>query len=92
MEQVQPICVIYLPNDYSNSLPIRPLELMNELNGWKLDSPKKPLGGYVWFSFYKDGITAPEFKVFYNKDWDKIEFEELKKSVIDSLKKCNTVE
>ena len=79
MEQVQPICVIYLPNDYSNSLPIRPLELMNELNGWKPDSPK-------------DGITAPEFKVFYNKDWDKIEFEELKKSVMDLLKNGNTVE
>lgn len=90
MKEVQPICVIYLPKNfpfYGEASEIRTLELMNELNGWKPDHPKEPLGGYVWFSFYKEGITEPEFKVFYEKDWDEIGFEELKKLVTDSINK-----
>ena len=86
----KPICVIYLPlefhfgNDRDNS----PMDLMTALNGnfgeekshdkikytdyWK---------EYYWFSFFKDGIDAPEFKVFHEKDFTEIQFQELKSMI-----------
>jgi hypothetical protein len=91
MKEVQPICVIYLPTEsypYETFKSAKPFQLMNEFNGWNNpERIREPLGGYLWFCFYKDSITEPEFKVFYEKDWDEIGFEELKKLVTDSINK-----
>jgi hypothetical protein len=93
--KTQPICIIYFPKDFSfgeGELHVRPLDLMKEFNGWINPNPKEPLGGYLWFCFFKDNITEPEFKVFHEKDFTKIQYLELKQLIEDSLKQqsCNT--
>lgn len=44
---------------------------------------------YYWLSFYKDDIDAPELKVFHEKDFTDIQYEELKQLVLDSINKAN---
>ena len=47
--------------------------------------PSDKFTDYHWFCFYKQGIEEPEFKVFHEKDFTEIQFEELKKLVTESL-------
>lgn len=87
----KPICVIYLPSELSLSAGgkiITPNDLMSILNGWDdevLQDRKHFWSDYLWFSFYKHEIDAPEFKVFHEKDFTEIQYEELKKLVLDSI-------
>lgn len=89
MEQVKPICVMYFPNNFSlmGGRMLDPLALMKELNGWRdYDrDPKDPFGGYVWWCFFKDGITAPELQVFHPKDFTESNYQELKELVLNHI-------
>jgi len=87
----KPICVIYLPDELALSgggKIINPSDLMNLLNGWGDKDKYRHTDywqDYLWFSFYKDGITEPEFKVFHEKDFTEIQYEELKQLVLNSI-------
>lgn len=91
MSNAKPIVVIYFPDAYMGGSMDRHwiYDYMNALNGetdnqskWSL---KKDYTDYHWFCFYKDDIREPEFRVFYEKDFTKIQYEELKKMVHDAL-------
>lgn len=83
----KPICVIYFPYScfisHSTIYEIGAFLNGDDLNG-KLKKETK-FTDYHWFVFYKSGITEPEFRVFYEKDFDEIKFEELKKLVLESV-------
>lgn len=91
----KPIVVIYFPDKFvaggSNRNWI--YEYMAALNGetdnskWKLSHDYTD---YHWFCFYKYGIEEPEFKVFYEKDFDQVKYEELKKIVLQSIENQTT--
>ena len=87
----KPICIIYWPENFDSGGSGRRdwiYELMNALNGEETFRIKRmPFPDYYWFCFYKEGITEPEFQTFYEKDFDEIKFEELKKIVLDAAKK-----
>lgn len=84
----QPISIIYFPYNYVNRQEID--KIVFHLNGWddnSKENPPNPLGGYLWFCFEKDGIDAPEFVVYYEKDFNEIKYEELKALIIENLSK-----
>ncbi len=90
----KPICVIYLPFNFElgNGRDNAPSELMKALNG-NFGEPKSDSRieysdywkDYYWFSFFKDGIDAPEFKVFHEKDFTDIQYQELKSMIETQL-------
>lgn len=89
---IKPICVIYFPKYFSMSrsdLILDPFELMKELNGWGREGILYPdedrFGGYQYWCFHKEEITAPEFKVFHPKDFTEADYEELKQLVMSKL-------
>jgi len=91
--KARPICVIYIPDNLSlgrGGISSTANEIMRVLNGWDDEINEslrdKKLDEYIWFSFRKPDITTPEFKVFYSKDFTEIQYQELKKLVMDSLK------
>ncbi len=91
----KPICVIYLPYslDGGNGRMLTPVDLMSALNG-RDDSKHKPddyWKDYLWFSFYKDDIIAPEFQVFHEKDFTEIQYEELKELLEKSLTELSKI-
>jgi hypothetical protein len=97
--KAKPICVIYIPESFSigmRNCSSAANELMTALNGWGDEIDKslrdKKLDEYIWFSFVKPDISTPEFKVFYEKDFTEIQYQELKQLIEDSLKQqpCNT--
>jgi len=90
----KPIVVIYFPDRFVSASHDRNwiYEYMRALNGesdteakWSLK--KEYCENYFWFCFYKDDINEPEFKVFYEKDFTEIKYQELKQLVLDSIKK-----
>lgn len=88
----KPICVIYWPENFDNGGSNQRnwiFDLMRSLNGEDTDryGTSWAFTDYYWFCFYKEGITEPEFHTFYEKDFDEIKFEELKKIVLDAAKK-----
>ncbi len=83
---VQPICVLYIPEHYSfekSGRTIDPIEFMTQFNGWPdRHSPKRDsVGGYVWFCFFKDGITEPVIKTYYSENFTPIQYDELKEMI-----------
>ena len=85
----QPICVMYIPDDLrfaQSDRQFSPSEIMYVLNGWGSEKyqPKLPLGGYLWLVFYKKGIDAPELKTFYEKDMTPIQYEEIKRFILNN--------
>lgn len=84
----KPICVMYIPNSFEGS-GWEPDVLMRLLNGNfghpEEQHPKYQItdywSDYYWFCFYSHEIEVPEFKVFYDKDFTPINFEELKKYI-----------
>lgn len=94
MEDIKPIAIIYFPYDFSffeGGNKIKPLDLMEEFNGWRNPSnPREPLGGYLWFCFHKEDITEPEFKVFHIKDLTEIEYTEFKEMVLIEIKNATS--
>lgn len=89
MEDVKPIAIIYFPYDFSfgkGCKVISPLDLMQHFNGWQEQSNhREPIGGYLWFCFFKESLTDPEFKVFHSKDFTEIEYNELKEMVLKEI-------
>ena len=88
----KPICIIYFPETYCSIPNNREwiYEYMSYLNGDrnnKFSWMKHDFYDYHWFCFYKDDISEPEFKVFYEKDFTEIKFEELKQIVNNSIEK-----
>lgn len=89
----KPIVVMYIPNNYQGS-GWEPDILMRLLNGnfgdVQTDDEKYKLTDYwtdyYWLCFYSWEIEVPELKVFYEKDFTPIKFEELKQFIEDSLK------
>jgi hypothetical protein len=87
----KPICVIYFPDLFVNGSGDRNwiYQYMRFLNGEQDDGSNwkhsDHFTEYYWFCFYKQGIEEPEFKVFHEKDFTEIQFEELKKLVTESL-------
>lgn len=91
----KPICVIYFPYTFvgGGTKTEWIYEYMRFLNG-DVDKNDRYVNSdqfkdYHWFCFYKSDIDEPEFKVFHEKDFTEIQFEELKKLVIESLDKSN---
>ena len=89
----QPICVIYLPENFSiykSGRQMDPGEMMDVLNGRDktCEDFGKPLGGYLWFVFPKPGIAAPELQTFYEKDMKEITWEEIKAELEKQGKEC----
>lgn len=90
MEQVKPICVIYLPDnfDLSDGRDMASNRLMSILNGWDekvVMDRRNYWEGYLWFCFPKLNIDAPEFQVFHPKDFTEIQYQELKDMVMKEL-------
>lgn len=90
MGELKPICVIYFPYLFYPESGARNwiYEYARFLNGddheKKWDS-KCDYSQYYWFCFYKSNITEPEFKVFYEKEFNQVKFEELKQMVNDAI-------
>lgn len=89
----KPIVVIYFPDMFVAGGSDRNwiYEYMAALNGetdgmskWKFSSDYTD---YHWFCFYKYDISEPELKVFYEKYFTPIQYEELKQMVLDSIEK-----
>lgn len=83
----KPIVVMYLPNHYEGS-GWNANDIMHLLNGF--DAGKSTAtdywSQYYWFVFYNHEVEVPELKVFYEKDFTPIKFEELKAFITDSIK------
>ena len=84
---------MYLPPEFSfgkSGYIVDPLELMKEFNGWGREGkydPNNDIAQYLWFIFRKESITEPELKVFQEKDFTYIEYQELKDLVLDEINK-----
>jgi len=90
----KPICIIYFPDLFDvNNNRNWIYDYMRALNGEENKDSKTnyklshDYSDYHWFCFYKDEITEPEFKVFYEKDFTQIKFDELKQIVSNSIEK-----
>ena len=79
----KPIVVIYLPEHYSAFKIDTPMELMRALNGGFGNNSDPSIRytdywrDYYWFCFTESDIDAPRFEVFYEKDFTKVQFDEL---------------
>lgn len=86
----KPIVVIYFPDTYdignTRNWIYEYARAMNGEPNNKFETDDRFLD-YHWFCFYKNDIQEPEFKVFYDKDFDEIKFGELKKLVQDAVAK-----
>ena len=91
--KVKPIVVIYFPNLFESGGERNWIyKFMAHLNGKPSNENNVKWVGengywkdYYWFCFYKEDITEPELKVFYEKDFTPIQFEGLKKLIEDSI-------
>lgn len=94
MNTVKPICVIYLPKDFTliSGNENAPMELMAALNNnfGVPDSGNKIQytdywKDYYWFSFYDLDIDTPRFEVFYDKDFTEIQYAELREIIRQAI-------
>jgi hypothetical protein len=80
---------MYFPHEFSwgkSGFIIDPFELMSELNGWKDYIVRSDdVANYFWLCFYKASIKEPEIKVFHEKDFTPIQYEELKKMIQEAI-------
>lgn len=90
--EVKPIVVIYLPENFSIGLSGNaPMELMKSLNGNFGHKDEANViytdyfKDYYWFAFYKPEIQAPEFEVFYPKDFTEIDYKSLETLIHTAL-------
>jgi hypothetical protein len=91
----KPICIIYFPENMqpANGRVDWIFDFARFLNGeqcsgekWKQENYFKD---YYWFCFYKHDIAAPEFKVFYEKNFIEIQYQELKEIITKSINDSN---
>jgi hypothetical protein len=85
----KPICVIYFPFNYRDGISNESwiydyARFLNGISDSKFQQ-NDYFKDYYWFCFYKYEIEEPEFKVFYEKDFNEIKYEELKKLIIENL-------
>lgn len=79
--KVKPICVVYIPDNISDAGIKSGWSLCNELmEAWNNSKPD-----YHWFCLIDYNAERIEFKVFHEKDFTPIQYEELKKLIEDSL-------
>ena len=94
MKEAMPICVMYIPYDYSfysGGIMATPNDLMASLNGYdKNVKPQGHLGGYLWLVFLKDGIEAPELQYINTQGVEPMQYEEIIK-LIKANDTCGTV-
>lgn len=89
--KTKPIVVMYLPNHYGDS-GWKAETVMTLLNGGYGDlfHPDYTVTDYwtqyYWLCFYNHEIKVPELKVFYDKDFTPINFQELKVFIEEKLK------
>jgi hypothetical protein len=86
----KPIVVLYIPDAdfFSSTLP--PSSLMAAFNGHH-NSIAMPdsFNGYLWFVFINHELVTPDLRVFHEKDYTEIQYEELRGMLqegINSLK------
>jgi hypothetical protein len=93
MTEIKPICVIYFPDQFYEGQHRNWIyEYAAALNGEKTQGKwqlRTDYTQYYWFCFYKEGITEPELRVFYSKDFTDIMFKELRDMVINEIEKLN---
>lgn len=91
----KPIVIIYFPDQFVAGGSGRRwiYEYMRYLNGEEPNESAKvhwPQSDYwkdyYWFCFYKNDIQEPEFKIFHEKDFTEIQYNELKELINQSLK------
>lgn len=84
----KPIVVIYVPKHFPES-GWDPSQVMNILNNTENEKTRSTnyWTEYYWFCFVNEELDTPELKVFYDKDFTPINFEELKKMIDEQIKK-----
>jgi hypothetical protein len=94
----KPIAIIYFPDNFTVAGGRQNwiYEYMAYLNGEERGDNKIQWGerkdywkDYYWFCFYDYDITKPEIKVFYEKDFTEIQYNELKELITQSLNEIN---
>jgi len=87
----KPIVVLYLPCADLFGPSLLPSELMAIFNDSHGEIKMPPMFyDYLWFVFVNGELIAPELKVFHEKDYTEMQYEELNKILqegINSLKK-----
>ena len=82
----KPICVVYLPE---NVFPNGKLVTWKDCNEMiKNFDEAKP--DYHWFFFPDNSADKIEFKVFYEKDFTEIKYEELKTLITNAIEETKT--
>lgn len=87
----KPIAIIYFPDNMGSPEKNWIYQYMAFLNGEKTEhgisfgEKKDYWKDYYWFCFYDYDIDKPEIKVFYEKDFTDIQYNELKKLITQSL-------
>jgi hypothetical protein len=82
----KPIVVLYLPdNDYFGP-ETSPMDLMAVFNydGGRIKMPPM-FYDYLWFVFVNREIVAPELKVFHEKDYTQIQYDDLRKMLEEGI-------
>lgn len=82
----KPIVVLYIPvaDFFGSTLP--PSILMAAFNG-QHDSITMPdsFNGYLWFVFVNRELVAPDLRVFHEKDYTEIQYNELKSMLEEGI-------
>jgi hypothetical protein len=83
----KPIAVLYLPSDEYFGPHTRVGDLVAAFNGYHPDI-QMPSGfsDYLWFIFVNGELYVPELKVFHEKDFTEIQYEELRQMIEDGVK------
>ena len=78
----KPIAVIYVPESAfgKNGATVRMSDCMGIMEKFEKEKPD-----YHWFCFIDYDAPKIELKVFYEKDFSEIQYEELKKLITDAI-------
>ena len=82
MAEVKPIVIVYLPENISDNGMKSGWTLAGELR----EQFQKEMPEYYWFVLIDYNAERIELKVFYEKDFTEITYDELKKIIEDSIK------
>lgn len=75
----KPIVVLYIPvADFFGS-NLLPSDLMAAFNGHHASiTMPDAFNGYLWFVFVDQELRTPDMKVFHEKDYTEVQYDELK--------------
>lgn len=87
----KPIAVLYLPRYDYYGPSADTTTLTRAFNGYD-DHIKMPdsFSDYLWFVFENGELVAPELKVFHEKDFTEMQYEELKTMIETSINELKT--